>query len=134
MASNAAAKAAQLASAVRLAAVGVASVYGLSNSIFNVEGGHRAVIFNRVVGIKDTVRPCTASARRARADVRTVPGVRGGHAPDGALVREAHHLRRARAAKHCAEHVGEQGPADGASTRATRAAARVDAPSPPRAR
>ena len=57
MASNAALKAQQLASALRLAAVGVVSVYGLSNSIFNVEGGHRAVIFNRVVGIKDTVRP-----------------------------------------------------------------------------
>jgi hypothetical protein len=85
MASNAALKAQQLASAIRLAAVGVASVYGLSNSIFNVEGGHRAVIFNRVVGIKDTVRVPAAAARLARADV-AVPGVRGGHAPDGSLV------------------------------------------------
>lgn len=46
----------QLAQAIRLAALGGAGVYGLSHSIFNVEGGHRAVIFNRLVGIKDTVR------------------------------------------------------------------------------
>ena len=45
----------QLAQAIKLAALGGAGVYGVSHSIFNVEGGHRAIIFNRLVGIKDTV-------------------------------------------------------------------------------
>lgn len=31
------------------------TVYGAANSIFNVEGGHRAIVFNRLVGIKETV-------------------------------------------------------------------------------
>ena len=35
---------------------GGALLYGISNSLFNVEGGHRAIVFNRVVGIKETVR------------------------------------------------------------------------------
>ena len=39
----------------RVALLGAAAVYGVSNSIFNVEGGHRAIVFNRVVGIKDEV-------------------------------------------------------------------------------
>ena len=56
MQSNAVRSAQQLASALKVAALGGVGIYGLSNSIFNVEGGHRAVIFNRVVGIKDTVR------------------------------------------------------------------------------
>jgi len=34
---------------------GGALLYGVSNSLFNVEGGHRAIVFNRVVGIKETV-------------------------------------------------------------------------------
>ena len=28
-------------------------VYGASYSLYNVEGGHQAIVFNRVVGIKD---------------------------------------------------------------------------------
>ncbi len=44
------------ANLMRVVIFGGAAVYGLSNSIFNVEGGHRAVVFNRVFGIKDTVR------------------------------------------------------------------------------
>ena len=32
------------------------AVYGLANSLFNVEGGHRAIVFNRLVGIKEEVR------------------------------------------------------------------------------
>jgi hypothetical protein len=56
MASGAARSAAQLASVLKAAALGGGGLYALSNSIFNVEGGHRAVIFNRVVGIKDTAR------------------------------------------------------------------------------
>jgi prohibitin 2 len=31
------------------------AVYGLTNSIFNVEGGHRAIVFNRLMGIKEEV-------------------------------------------------------------------------------
>ena len=46
----------QLNSLLKVAVAGGLSVYGLSNSIFNVEGGHRAIIFNRVTGIKETVR------------------------------------------------------------------------------
>ena len=44
--------------AARLAQVAVAgglALYGAANSLFNVEGGHRAIVFNRVVGIKETV-------------------------------------------------------------------------------
>jgi hypothetical protein len=32
------------------------AVYGAANSLFNVEGGHRAIVFNRLVGIKEEVR------------------------------------------------------------------------------
>ncbi len=39
----------------QVALFGGLTVYGVSHSIFNVEGGHRAVVFNRLVGIKDTV-------------------------------------------------------------------------------
>lgn len=34
---------------------GAAGVYAAANSFFNVEGGHRAIVYNRVVGIKDTI-------------------------------------------------------------------------------
>mmetsp|Transcript_53326 Transcript_53326/g.169518 ORF Transcript_53326/g.169518 Transcript_53326/m.169518 type:complete len:215 (+) Transcript_53326:154-798(+) len=47
-----------MAGAGRLAQLiiaGGATVYGLANSLFNVEGGHRAIVFNRLVGVKDTV-------------------------------------------------------------------------------
>eukprot|EP00884_Botryococcus_braunii_P022470 jgi/Botrbrau1/8907/Bobra.0148s0022.1 len=40
---------------VRLALFGGATIYGALNSLFNVEGGHRAIVFNRLIGIKDTV-------------------------------------------------------------------------------
>lgn len=42
----------------RLAGVaigGAALVYGVTHALFNVEGGHRAIVFNRLVGIKDEV-------------------------------------------------------------------------------
>jgi prohibitin 2 len=55
---------AALNSLVKVAVAGGLGVYGVSNSIFNVEGGHRAIIFNRVTGIKDTVRRGGARARR----------------------------------------------------------------------
>eukprot|EP00894_Picocystis_sp_ML_P002209 jgi/Pico_ML_1/52726/g3392.t2 len=34
---------------------GGAAAYAFNNALFNVEGGHRAVVFNRLVGIKDTI-------------------------------------------------------------------------------
>ena len=41
--------------------LGGATIYGAANSLFNVEGGHRAIVFNRLSGIKDTVSgpPCS---------------------------------------------------------------------------
>jgi len=36
--------------------IGGAAIYGASQSLFNVEGGHRAIVFNRFIGIKDRVR------------------------------------------------------------------------------
>ena len=48
----------------RVLLLGGAAVYGVSNSLFNVEGGHRAIVFNRLSGIKDTVRHvCLRSLR-----------------------------------------------------------------------
>ncbi|KAL6205456.1 hypothetical protein ACLB2K_022715 [Fragaria x ananassa] len=37
--------------------VGGLGVYGLNNSVYNVEGGSRAIVFNRITGIKDKVYP-----------------------------------------------------------------------------
>jgi len=31
-------------------------LYAANNCLFNVEGGHRAIVFNRIGGIKSTVR------------------------------------------------------------------------------
>ncbi|CAK9192465.1 unnamed protein product [Sphagnum troendelagicum] len=41
----------------RLALVGGITLYGLAHSLYTVEGGHRAIVFNRIVGIKDKVFP-----------------------------------------------------------------------------
>ncbi|XP_039137803.1 prohibitin-1, mitochondrial-like [Dioscorea cayenensis subsp. rotundata] len=38
-------------------AVSVAAIYAAQNSLYNVEGGHRAIVFNRIQGIKDEVYP-----------------------------------------------------------------------------
>ena len=38
---------------IRTLAVGGVVLYGAANSLFNVEGGHRAIVFNRVVGLKE---------------------------------------------------------------------------------
>lgn len=35
--------------------LGGAAVYGLTNSLFNVEGGHRAILFHRIGGLSDKV-------------------------------------------------------------------------------
>ena len=46
-----------LAKALGLGAVGVGGLaYGGSSCIFNVEGGHRAVMFNRIGGVQERVR------------------------------------------------------------------------------
>jgi len=39
----------------KVALVGGAVVYGASNSLFTVDGGHRAVVFNRLMGIKEDI-------------------------------------------------------------------------------
>ncbi|XP_059663210.1 prohibitin-1, mitochondrial-like isoform X1 [Cornus florida] len=31
--------------------------YGATNSLYNVEGGHRAIVFNRILGVKEKVYP-----------------------------------------------------------------------------
>ncbi|KAL2483361.1 Prohibitin-2 [Forsythia ovata] len=42
---------------IKLGVIAGLGVYGVSNSLYNVEGGHRAVVFNRIVGVKDKVYP-----------------------------------------------------------------------------
>ncbi|CAN6209838.1 unnamed protein product [Urochloa humidicola] len=42
---------------VKVAVFGGAAVYAAVNSLYNVEGGHRAIVFNRIQGIKDKVYP-----------------------------------------------------------------------------
>ncbi|XP_027061797.1 prohibitin-1, mitochondrial-like [Coffea eugenioides] len=42
---------------IKLGLVAGLGVYGVANSLYNVEGGHRAIVFNRVVGVKDKVYP-----------------------------------------------------------------------------
>ncbi|KAK6926929.1 Band 7 domain, partial [Dillenia turbinata] len=42
---------------VKLAVVVGLGGYGALNSLYNVEGGHRAIVFNRLVGIKEKVYP-----------------------------------------------------------------------------
>jgi len=41
----------------RLALIGGFGLYAAFNSLYNVEGGHRAIVFNRLVGVKDKVYP-----------------------------------------------------------------------------
>lgn len=40
---------------LKVALVGGSAVYAAFNSLYNVEGGHRAIVFNRIQGIKDKV-------------------------------------------------------------------------------
>lgn len=39
----------------KVAVLGGLGLYAALNSLYNVEGGHRAIVFNRVVGVKDEV-------------------------------------------------------------------------------
>lgn len=40
---------------LKVGIIGGLGLYGVANSIYNVEGGHRAIVFNRVIGVKDKV-------------------------------------------------------------------------------
>ena len=40
---------------LRFGAIAAVSAYSLMNCLFTVEGGHRAIVFNRFAGIKETV-------------------------------------------------------------------------------
>uniref|UniRef100_A0A0E0P3Q5 Prohibitin n=1 Tax=Oryza rufipogon TaxID=4529 RepID=A0A0E0P3Q5_ORYRU len=42
---------------VKVGLLGGAAIYAAFNSLYNVEGGHRAIVFNRLEGIKDKVYP-----------------------------------------------------------------------------
>ena len=68
-----------IAGVVQTVVFGGGATYGLYNSLFNVEGGHRAIVYNRVMGVKDKVRrpplPTTdreAERASARCGVRCV--------------------------------------------------------------
>ncbi|KMZ66079.1 putative Prohibitin [Zostera marina] len=41
----------------KLAVIGSVGLYGALNCLYNVEGGHRAIVFNRISGVKDMVYP-----------------------------------------------------------------------------
>ncbi|XP_022726676.1 prohibitin-1, mitochondrial [Durio zibethinus] len=40
---------------LKIGVLGGLGLYGVANSLYNVEGGHRAIVFNRILGIKDKV-------------------------------------------------------------------------------
>ena len=40
---------------IKLGVIGGLGLYGAANSLYNVDGGHRAIMFNRIVGVKDKV-------------------------------------------------------------------------------
>ena len=40
---------------IKLGVVGGLGLYGAINSLYNVQGGHQAIVFNRIVGVKDKV-------------------------------------------------------------------------------
>ncbi|KAJ1415145.1 Prohibitin [Sesbania bispinosa] len=42
---------------LKVSIIGGLAVYGAANSLYNVEGGHRAIVFNRITGVKDKVYP-----------------------------------------------------------------------------
>ncbi|KAG1331214.1 prohibitin-1, mitochondrial [Cocos nucifera] len=42
---------------IKVALLGGAGVYAALNSLYNVDGGHRAIVFNRIYGIKEKVYP-----------------------------------------------------------------------------
>ncbi|KAL9248307.1 hypothetical protein vseg_021645 [Gypsophila vaccaria] len=46
-----------VSSLVKVGILGALGLYGATNSLYNVDGGHRAIVFNRIYGIKDKVYP-----------------------------------------------------------------------------
>jgi len=44
-----------VAGVLRTIGLAGAAVYGVSNALMNVEGGHRAVVFNKVTGMREGV-------------------------------------------------------------------------------
>lgn len=40
---------------IKVGVLGAIGLYGITNSLYNVEGGHRAIVFNRVYGVKEKV-------------------------------------------------------------------------------
>ncbi|KAG5545193.1 hypothetical protein RHGRI_017620 [Rhododendron griersonianum] len=40
---------------IKFGVVAGLGVYGVANSLYNVDGGHRAIVFNRIVGVKEKV-------------------------------------------------------------------------------
>lgn len=42
---------------IKVGILGAVGLYGITNSLYNVEGGHRAIVFNRVYGVKEKVYP-----------------------------------------------------------------------------
>ncbi|XP_019097720.1 PREDICTED: prohibitin-7, mitochondrial-like [Camelina sativa] len=46
-----------LSALLKVGVIGGLGLYCIANSMYNVEGGHRAIVFNRLTGIKDKVYP-----------------------------------------------------------------------------
>ncbi|KAK9904656.1 hypothetical protein M0R45_007996 [Rubus argutus] len=44
-------------SLIKVGIIAGLGLYGVANSLYNVEGGHRAIVFNRIIGVKDKVYP-----------------------------------------------------------------------------
>ncbi|KAI5427673.1 hypothetical protein KIW84_032909 [Lathyrus oleraceus] len=42
-----------IAALLKVSIIGGLAMYGATNTLYNVEGGHRAIVFNRLVGVKD---------------------------------------------------------------------------------
>lgn len=42
---------------LKVGVIGGLGLYAVTHSLYNVDGGHRAVMFNRIVGVKDKVYP-----------------------------------------------------------------------------
>jgi hypothetical protein len=54
-----------VAGVVQAVVYGGGAAYGLYHSLFNVEGGHRAIVYNRITGVKEKVRPRPLARARA---------------------------------------------------------------------
>ncbi|CAL0304344.1 unnamed protein product [Lupinus luteus] len=48
---------ARISALIKASIIGGIAVYGAGNALYNVEGGHRAIVFNRLTGLKDKVYP-----------------------------------------------------------------------------